>query len=150
MTHHSMDTPSCSLHTASCSRLHACRLCTMYNVLLVVLLFFLLLFFLLPLSPSSLLLLVLPSSSSWVPHRTQAIVSNSSRELHSTSFCAGVGDLVMDVLSQLQRNGGNVAATHGAHSVVVLGPPGTGTPLLKLPICFVSCHYSKATSNDHC
>ncbi len=39
----------------------------------------------------------------------------------------------MDVLSQLQRNGGNVAGTDDAHCVVVVGPPGTGTPLLKLP-----------------
>ena len=70
---------------------------------------------------------------------------NSSSKLHCTSFCAGVGDLVVDVLSQLQRNGGNVAGTHGAHSVVILGPPGTGTPLLKLPFCFVSCHDSAAT-----
>ena len=56
----------------------------------------------------------------------------------------------MDVLSQLQRSGGNVAAAHGAHSVVILGPPGTGTPLLKLPFCFVSCHHCQATSKDHC
>ncbi len=62
---------------------------------------------------------------------------NSSSELHCTSLCAGVGDLVMDVLSQLQRNGRNMAGTDGAHSVLVLGPPGTGTPLLKLQICFV-------------
>ncbi|KAA6428906.1 MAG: hypothetical protein FRX49_01016 [Trebouxia sp. A1-2] len=44
----------------------------------------------------------------------------------------GVGELFMDVLSQLQRNGGNMAPTHGAHTVLVLGPPGTGkTTLLR-------------------
>ncbi|KAL0019101.1 hypothetical protein WJX77_004127 [Trebouxia sp. C0004] len=44
----------------------------------------------------------------------------------------GVGDLLMDVLSELQRNDGDMAGTHGAHSVLVLGLPGTGkTTLLR-------------------
>ncbi|DBA96944.1 TPA: hypothetical protein ACH3X1_001274 [Trebouxia sp. C0004] len=61
----------------------------------------------------------------------------------------GVGDLLMDVLSELQRNDGDMAGTHGAHSVLVLGLPGTGTPFLTVPIRFVSRHHSTATSIDH-